>query len=259
MKGSCFYPDLLLAALYEMGKCQGWTTCKFSRNSWTCCLNASSFTRRLAGRGIRRRWLSVRKTNQLPLGYSAFLTCISKARSLRMNVPPRKSSSCASRRSCPTTWPRRAGKGPAGLSLRLQGASVPNPEADESEIWLRKSSDWKSGRVPILERLRGRFATRADLRDRQNPSGNPSLTRDAHLRASPHNLDVRGLLSVPSVFCFQAADRQPVLRVEYPMPWKIVAEFAESSKWSPLCSLVRTHFDPEYVLSLDDLQSLVTM
>ena len=119
-----------------------------------------------------------------------------------------------------------------GLNLRLQGASVPKPEADESEIWLRKSSDWKSGRVPILERLRGGFATRADLRNRQNPSGNPSSAHDARLRASPQTLDVRGLLSVPSVFCFQVADRQPVLRVEYPMPWKIVAEFAETEKWS---------------------------
>ena len=141
----------------------------------------------------------------------------------------------------------------------MQGASVPNPEADESEIWLRKSSDWKSGRVPILERLRGGFATRADLRDRQNPSGNPSSSTDARLRASPQNLDVRGLWAVPSVFCFQVADRQPVLRVEYPMPWKILAEFAESPKWSPLCSLVRTHFDMEYIPCLNDLQMLVTM
>ena len=141
----------------------------------------------------------------------------------------------------------------------MQGASVPKPEADESEIWLRKSSDWKSGRVPILERLRGGFATRVDLRNRQNRSGNPSSSRAARNRASPQNPDVRGLLSVPSAFCFQVADRQPVLRVEYPMPWKIVAEFAESEKWSPLCSLVRTHFDPDYVLSAADLQSLVTV
>jgi len=126
-----------------------------------------------------------------------------------------------------------------------------------AEIWLRKSADWKSGRLPIRDRLRGVFAARSPTADRPNAPENRSLSRDARLRASPQHLDVRGLLSLPSVFCFQVADRQPVLRVEYPMPWKIVAEIADCPKWSGLGPLARTYFDREYVVADRVLQDLL--
>ena len=135
-----------------------------------------------------------------------------------------------------------------GLNLRLMGACAEPEGGKGAEIWLRKSADWKSGRLPIRDRLRARlrpagpqsFGGQGVLPNPQNPSENRSpalspvegFSRDARLRASPQHLDVRGLLSLPSVFCFQVADRQPVLRVEYPMPWKIAAEIADCPKWS---------------------------